>query len=134
MLPASEEQRRRLSVHAGSSLGVARLARSTWQKSAQTSNRRIHQKSLLMSLASHALHAKGVTCETNFKVESLSIPAVTVAEKCNIRHPSSVIRHPSSVIRHPSSVICHRHLSSVTVICHSSVMGVACLLASAHVF
>ena len=77
MLPASEEQRRRLSVHAGSSLGVARLARSTWQKSAQTSNRRIHQKSLLMSLASHALHAKGVTCETNFKVESLSIPAVT---------------------------------------------------------
>ena len=62
---------------------------------------------------------------------------VTVAKKCNIWHPSSVICHPSSVIchlssiiRHPSSVIRHlssviRHPSSVirhlsSVICHPS--------------
>ena len=49
-----------------------------------------------------------------------------------IRHPSSVIRHPSSVICHPSSVICHP--SSVISFLVGAVMGVACLLASVHVF
>ena len=51
-----------------------------------------------------------------------------------IRHPSSVIRHPSSVICHPSSVICHPSSDICHLIFSRCVMGVVCLLASAHVF
>ena len=42
------------------------------------------------------------------------------------------VQRLTSVIRHPSSVI--RHLSSVISFLVGAVMGVACLLASAHVF
>ena len=42
------------------------------------------------------------------------------------------VQRLTSIIRHPSSVICH--LSSVISFLVGAVMGVACLLASTHVF
>ena len=85
--------------------------------------------SLIWAVDQTLLHARVWLRETK-REQLLNSPTsaiLTVAEKCNVRHPSSVIEHPSSNIRHPSSVI--RHLVLV-----GTVMGVACLIASAHVF
>ena len=78
--------------------------------------------------------AKTLGCRTilsTIKLQS-ETTSTTLYGGREVQRLTSVIRHPSSVICHPSSVI--RHPSSVISFLVGAVMGVACLLASAHVF